>query len=88
MLQKMPDWLSYESLRAKDRMIATDHLAPHKWVEHAERLTPEQLQREILRQVTDTKLQLISILNSLRFISIAICILIGVVIWRTWGGGT
>ncbi|HEV7879452.1 hypothetical protein [Bradyrhizobium sp.] len=43
------------------RMIATDHLSPDKWLAHAEVLSAEQLQREMLRQATDTKLQLISI---------------------------
>ncbi len=72
---------SYERILAKGRMIATDHLPPKNgW--RMQSLNPEQIQREFLRQAADTKLQLVSILNAIHFILIAICVLIGVIIWR------
>ena len=80
----MPNESNYERLLAKQRMTATDRLSPEKWLAYAERLSVEQLQCELLRQATDTKLQLISILNALHFILIAICLLSGVAIWRIW----
>jgi hypothetical protein len=68
-------------------MIATDHKSPEKWLAYAETLSAEQLQREMLRQATDTKLQLISILNAVH-LGVAslftLAVLLGAMLWRVW----
>ena len=69
------------------RMIATDHMPPEKWLAYVEALSSEQLQREMLRQATDTKLQLISILNALHLIVVGLLtmiVLTAAVVWRVW----
>jgi hypothetical protein len=68
-------------------MIATDHMSPEKWLAYAETLSAEQLQREILRQTTDTKLQLISILNAVHVVVaglFTLAVLTGAILWRVW----
>jgi hypothetical protein len=68
-------------------MIAIDHMSPEKWLAYAETLSSEQLQREMLRQANDTKLQLISILNAIHLIAaglFVLIVLIGGVLWRVW----
>lgn len=74
----------YNTRFAKARMMAVDYLPPDKWLAHVETLSPEQIDREMLRQATDAKLQLISVINTLHLMLIVMTISMGVVIWRIW----
>ena len=65
-------------------LAAIDNLPVNEWIERAKSLGPEEVQREILRQATDAKLQLISILNALHFVVVVICVFACVAIWRIW----
>ena len=78
----MPEFNYYEARIAKNRVMATDHLSPEKWLAHVETLTTEQIRREMLRQATDAKLQLISIISILHLGLIVMIALMGIVIWR------
>jgi hypothetical protein len=83
----MHEFNFYEARIAKNRMMTTDHLSPEKWLAHAETLSAEQIQREMLRQATDTKLQLISILNTLHLAVVCfftMIVLLGGILWRMW----
>jgi hypothetical protein len=74
----------YSANFAKAHMIATDYLPADEWLAHVERLSPEQINKEMLRQATDTKLQLISVLNALHVTLLVVSLLLGVLIWRVW----
>jgi hypothetical protein len=80
----MPEFNYYAARIAKKRMMATDYLSLEKWLAHVETLSTEQVQREMLRQATDAKLQLISIINTLHLSLIVMVVLMGIVIWRIW----
>ena len=87
MANKDEPTVEYTTLLAQKHMVGIDHLPADKWQERVNRLTPDDLQRELLRQATDTKLQLVSILNALHLIALittTACAIAAAILWRVW----